>query len=86
MPKVVVKRFKNAEQGRYLKDRTDLYNMEIKERFGDKVSVSDITEYLKCSRRSVTRYLQGVKHVGGSRLYNSIDVARQLAYREEGLV
>lgn len=86
MPKVVLNRFKTKEEGQYLALRTKLYNEEIKARYGDKVTVSDITEYLKCSHRSVYRYLKGVKHVGGSRLYNSIDVARQLAHREEGLV
>ncbi len=85
MPKVVLNRFKTKEEGQYLALRTKLYNEEIKAQYGDKVTIADIMEYLKCSRRSVARYLQGVKHVGGSRLYNSIDVARQLAYREEGL-
>ena len=86
MPKVVLNRFKNHEQGRYVIERTKLYNNEIKEKYGCKVTISNIMEYLQCSRMSVYRYLDGVKKCGSSRLYNSIDVARRLAEREEGLI
>ena len=86
MPKVVLNKWKNAEQGRYVTERTKLYNDEIKTRYGDKVSIKDVAEYLLCSKMSVYRYLDGVKKCGGTRRYNSIDVARRLAEREEGLV
>ena len=86
MPKVVLNRFKTHEQGEYVVERTKLYNKEIKEQYGDKVTIANLMEYLKCSRMSVYRYLKGVRRCGSSRVYNSIDVARQLAYREEGLV
>lgn len=86
MLKVVLNRFKNHEQGRYVIERTKLYNNEMKSKYGDKVTVSNVMEYLKCSRMSVYRYLEGVKKCGSSRLYNSIDVARRLAEREEGLI
>lgn len=86
MPKVVLNRWKTHEEGQYVIERTKLYNKEIKEQYGDKVTITDITKYLKCSRQSVYRYLKGVKRCGSSRCYNSIDVARQLAEREEGLI
>lgn len=85
MPKVVLNKWKNLEQGRYVTERTKLYNEEIKKKYGDKVSTRDIAEYLSCSMKSVYRYLDGVKRCGGSRKLNSIDVARRLAEREEGL-
>lgn len=86
MPKVVLNRFKNHEQGRYVIERTKLYNEEMKAKYGNKVSIQNIVEYLGCSRMSVYRYLDGVKKCGGTRVYNSIDVARRLAEREERLI
>ena len=85
MPKLVLNRFKTKEEGQYLALRTKLYNEEIKAQYGTKVTIANIVEYLKCSRRSVYRYLDGVSKCGSSRCYNSIDVARRLAEREEGL-
>jgi uncharacterized Fe-S cluster-containing radical SAM superfamily protein len=86
MPKVVLNKWKNAEQGRYVTERTKLYNEEIKAMYGDKVTTKNVAEYLSCSMTSVYRYLGGVKRCGRTKLYNSIDVARRLAEREEGLV
>ena len=85
MPKQVLHRFKTKEQGQYLALRTKLYNEEIKAQYGTKVTIANIMAYLKCSRMSVYRYLDGVSRCGNSKCYNSIDVARRLAEREEGL-
>ena len=87
MPKVVLAKWRNREEMTYLSERTKMYNEELKKSIGkDVVKRNEIAAFLGCSTKTVSRYLEGVKKVGGTRgTYHAIDVARRLAEREVGV-
>lgn len=87
MPKLVLAKWRNNDERMYLCERTKMYNEELKAFAGSsKVKYADIAAFLGCSKRTVSRYMEGIKTVGSSRgTFNAIDVARRLAEREAGL-
>lgn len=85
MPKVVINRARNKAQYDLISERTKFYNDELKERYGSKIRLKHITDYLCCSNATAIKYFKNVRHVGGTKLYNSIDIARAIAEKEAGV-
>ena len=86
MPKVVINRAKTKAQYDLISERTSYYNEEIRARYGEKIRLKHISEYLCCAPSTAIRYFRDVRHVGGTKLYNSIDIARAIAMKEAGVV
>ena len=85
MPKVVINRASTKAQYDLISERTKFYNDELRSKYGDKIRTCDIMDYLRCARPTVTRNFKDVRRVGGTKLYNSIDIARSIAEKEAGL-
>lgn len=91
MPKIVINRTNNPKDAKLITERTSEINSKLKEvAKGDLISISEITQYLKCSPRSVSRYLghrdkpqlPPVNKACGTRNYRTIDAARRFAELE----
>ena len=56
------------------------YNADLKAACGkDKITAPDFMAWLGCGRTTAYKNLKGVRHVGGTRYYATIDIARKLA-------